>query len=124
MTKQEQNPGDVQDVAMTTEGQVQKTDFVSVPLDVPLKRGSQTIQSITIRKPNPGAMRGLNLVDISMMNVSALQKLLPRITDPALTEAEIARSLDPADLTSIGIEVVGFLLKKQDKQGFQETSTT
>lgn len=97
-----------------------KAEFVSIPLDVPLKRGNQTIGTITVRKPNPGAMRGLNLVDISMMNVSALQKLLPRITDPALTEAEISRNLDPADLTSIGVEVVGFLLKKQDREGFHE----
>jgi hypothetical protein len=44
--------------------------------------------------------------------------LLPRISDPLLTEADVA-SMDPADLTACGVEVVGFLLKKQDRQAFQ-----
>tara|TARA_R110000851_G_scaffold333531_2_gene514923 strand:+ start:3900 stop:4259 length:360 start_codon:yes stop_codon:yes gene_type:complete len=119
MTKQEQNEAEVSNTEQSDESALQTHHYATVSLDVPIKRGNQRISSITIRKPNAGAMRGLNLMDISMMNVSALQKLLPRISDPALTEAEIATSLDPADLTSIGLEVVSFLLKKQDRQGYQ-----
>lgn len=94
-------------------------EFTIVTLDVPIKRGNTIIDSVTLRRPNPGALRGLSLIDLVMMNVTALQKLLPRITQPALTENEIMVHVDPADLTAMGIEVAGFLARNKDKQAYQ-----
>lgn len=49
------------------------------------------------------------------MDVAALTKVLPRITDPALTEADV-RDMDPADLVQLGGVVAGFLLPKSARE--------
>ncbi|MDC8802551.1 phage tail assembly protein [Halomonas pacifica] len=86
-----------------------------VELDTPIKRGKQTIAAVTVRKPLSGALRGVALIDVMNLDVQALTKVLPRITDPALTEAEI-RNMDPADLVQLGSEVAGFLVAKRYKE--------
>ncbi|MFY9326426.1 MAG: phage tail assembly protein, partial [Georgfuchsia sp.] len=58
-----------------------------------------------------GELRGVTLTDLLQMDVNALTRVVPRISDPTLTEAEVAR-MDPADLVSIGSEVAGFLLPR------------
>ncbi|WP_219597452.1 phage tail assembly protein, partial [Aeromonas salmonicida] len=68
----------------------------TVTLDTPIQRGDTTITEIQLRKPKAGEMRGLNMTDVVQMDVNALTKLLPRITTPILTEAEIG-NMDPAD---------------------------
>lgn len=100
----------------TTEKQAnatQKTERV-IFLDEPIKRGEQSINQITIRKPMAGELRGVSLVDLANVNVAALQIVLPRITAPTLTAHEVGR-LDPADLLDIGAEVAAFLVKKADR---------
>lgn len=87
----------------------------TVTLETPLKRGNDEIKSIELRKPVSGELRGANLTDLLQMDVSALHKVLPRITTPSLTEAEVA-ALDPSDLLSFGSMVAGFLLPKAAKQ--------
>ncbi|WP_372941445.1 phage tail assembly protein [Shewanella sp.] len=84
----------------------------AVELDYPIKRGDKEIKTIELRKPRAGEMRGLSLTDVLQMEFNALNRLLPRITNPALTEAEIM-NLDPADLLQIGSEVTSFLLSKK-----------
>lgn len=83
-----------------------------VELDTPLTRGKTTVTDITVRKPLSGALRGVSLVDLLNMDTRSLQKVLPRITEPALTEAE-CRDLDPADLLQLGTAVSNFLLGKR-----------
>lgn len=86
----------------------------TVTLDTPLQRGKQTVTEVSVRKPKAGALRGVALTDVLQMDVTAITKVLPRITDPALTEAEI-RDMDPADLVQLGTAVAGFLLAKRFK---------
>ncbi|SHF00136.1 Phage tail assembly chaperone protein, E, or 41 or 14 [Modicisalibacter ilicicola DSM 19980] len=86
----------------------------TVELDTPIQRGKQSVATITVRKPLSGALRGVSLTDVLQMDVSALCKVLPRITDPALTDAEL-RNLDPADMVQLGGVVAGFLLPKRAK---------
>jgi len=81
----------------------------SVTLDTPIQRGEQTIASITLRKPKSGELRGCSLSDLAQLDVAALGRLLPRISSPTLTTADVD-NLDPADLMKLGAEVVGFLL--------------
>lgn len=97
----------------------QSHDFAIVTLEKPIPRGDKLISSLTVRRPNAGALRGLSLMDVATMNVTTLQKLLPRITSPTLTETDIALHLDVVDLTALGMEVASFLVKKQDRQAFQ-----
>ena len=81
--------------------------------DTPIQRGDTTITELTIRSPKKaGHLRGLNTMDIVQMNVDALIKLLPRITD--LTEKEV-NDMDPTDLLKAGVVVVGFLMGSQQE---------
>lgn len=82
-----------------------------VELDTPILRGETEITFVTVRKPQSGALRGTRLQALLDMDVNALITVLPRITTPALTTAEI-NEMDPADLVSLSVEVVTFLLKK------------
>ncbi|EPC4025570.1 phage tail assembly protein [Aeromonas salmonicida] len=84
----------------------------TVTLDQTIQRGDTTITEVQLRKPKAGEMRGLNMADVLQMDVNALTKLLPRITTPILTEAEIG-NMDPADLVQLGSEVAGFLMTKK-----------
>lgn len=84
---------------------------VTVTLDTPIKRGEQTIEKVSLRKPAAGELRGTQLHDLAMMDVVALSKVLPRISDPTLTATEI-HNLDPADFMQFAAEVAGFLTPK------------
>lgn len=87
----------------------------NVPLDTPIVRGQQTISEVVVRKPMSGSLRGVSLQDLLSMDVLALRKVLPRITTPTLTEAEVER-MDPADLVQLGVAVTGFLVQKRFKE--------
>ncbi|MNV25891.1 Phage tail protein E [compost metagenome] len=89
-----------------------------VTLDFPIRRGNQTIESITVRKPRAGALRGVTLVALTQIDVSALQVVLPRIAEPMLTAQEIA-NMDPADLMSLGATVSAFFFTKADRAAYQ-----
>lgn len=85
-----------------------------VDLDEPITRGEQTIDQVTLRKPRSGELRGVALMDIAQLDVVALQRVLPRISQPTLTEADVA-NLAPADLLALGAELAGFFERKADK---------
>ncbi|WP_338724667.1 phage tail assembly protein [Pseudomonas tolaasii] len=89
-------------------------DDNTVTLDTPIQRGTSTIASITLRKPNSGELRGVCLAELLNMDVASLLKVLPRICTPTLTAVELA-DMDPADLFILGNKVSGFLLQKQLK---------
>lgn len=79
----------------------------TVTLTAPLKRGDTKLKELALRKPATGELRGLALTDLMRMEIDALITLIPRISDPALTEDE-CRHLDVADLTNVGVEILGF----------------
>lgn len=90
------------------------SDTRTITLESPIRRGDQTIAQIDLRKPNAGALRGAKLVDLLQMDVAALTTILPRISEPSLTAADVA-NLDPADLFQCGAVVSGFLLTKAER---------
>lgn len=83
----------------------------AIELDTPVLRGKQEITAVVVRKPQSGALRGTRLQALMDMDVNAMMTVLPRVTTPALTPQEI-NEMDPADLLSLSVEVVTFLLKK------------
>ncbi|MGY2295006.1 phage tail assembly protein [Pseudomonas yamanorum] len=89
-------------------------DDNTVSLDTPIRRGTTTIDSITLRKPNSGELRGISLAELLQMDVNSLIKVLPRISTPTLTAVEIS-TMDPADLFALSTKVSGFLLQKSMK---------
>lgn len=82
-----------------------------ITLETPIKRGDQTITAITLRKPASGELRGVALADLLRMDVDALATVMPRISSPTLTKADV-HAMDPADLLQLGTRVSGFLLTK------------
>ncbi|WP_263264903.1 phage tail assembly protein [Pseudomonas sp. RIT-PI-S] len=82
-----------------------------IMLDNPIIRGSTSITEVTLRKPLSGELRGLKLVDLLNGDVNATLRLVPRISQPTLTEQEVA-SLDIADLVLCADAVAVFLQKK------------
>ena len=82
-----------------------------VDLDTPIARGDQIIASLTLRRPKSGELRGVSLVELTQMDVTAIAKVLPRICDPFLTADDIAK-LEAPDLMQIGTEIAIFLLPK------------
>lgn len=91
------------------------TNTTTITLETPIQRGTQTIEAVTLRKPNAGELRGCHLFDLARMDVAALQTVLPRITQPMLTKVDVA-NMDPADLWQMGTEVSDFLLPKALKE--------
>ncbi|MEC4767945.1 phage tail assembly protein [Halomonas sp. CUBES01] len=86
----------------------------TVELDTPLTRGETEITELRLRKPTSGELRGVSLAEVLQMQTDALITLIPRLSTPSLTAAEV-RQMDPADLVQCGGEIAGFLLTKRAK---------
>lgn len=89
--------------------------FETVPLATPIIRGETVINSITLRKPRAGELRGLTLQDLITSDITAVLKVIPRISDPVLTPPE-CDNLDPGDLTLIGGTIRGFFMTTAERQ--------
>lgn len=85
-----------------------------IDLDRPIPRGEGHINSITLRKPDAGALRGIVLSDLLRMEAGAVADLLPRITEPPLLAHEVSR-MDAADLMACAVEISNFLLPRSLK---------
>ncbi|NYA43213.1 phage tail assembly protein [Serratia fonticola] len=98
------------------------TPFTNEPitLDAPVIRGETKITTVTVNKPNTGALRGTRLQALIETDVDSLIKVLPRVTSPSLTAAEVA-NLDPADLYQLSQAVALFFLPNSVKSDFQNS---
>ncbi|CAE6923486.1 Phage-related tail protein [Pseudomonas marincola] len=83
-----------------------------ITLEEPIKRGDSQVERISLRKPAAGELRGLKLLDLLNGDVNATIRLVPRISEPTLTEQEVA-ALEPADLLSCADAIAAFLQKKE-----------
>ena len=97
------------------------TAAARITLDTPIVRGELTIDTVEVRKPKSGALRGLSLSALLNLDYGALETLLPRITNPVLSKQDVAE-LDPSDLTQLGSEVMDFLLPKDAKAALSPNS--
>lgn len=95
--------------------------LTEVSLDQAIVRGEQQIASISIRRPMAGELRGLKLSDIAQLDVIALQRLIPRITTPTLTEQDVG-SMDLADLAKVAVVIDGFFSPKPKPESDSPTA--
>lgn len=93
---------------------VQAKNPNTVILDEPIKRGNTKITEVTVSQPTAGALRGASLQAIADLDVIALQRILPRITNPTIHTEELAK-MSPADLMQLGMKVAIFLLPTADR---------
>lgn len=104
---------------MTTAEQIQNAEAITDPdvktvqFDYGFKRGETTIKEVMIRKPKTRALRGLTLSDLLQLDVDAIAKLTPRITQPSMSSNDVYE-LEPVDLTKIGKEIISFFVKTTD----------
>lgn len=86
----------------------------TITLSVPLKRGEQQITEITLHEPNAGALRGLSLGDVINAKVDAVITLIPRVSEPKITEAEM-RDMNLRDLAMLAGGISDFFLTEAEK---------
>lgn len=98
-------------------------EHTTVTLDTPIRRGESEITQVTLNKPKSGALRGASLRALLDFQTEDLMKVLPRVTEPALTDAE-ANQLDPADLIQMGAVIAGFLLTKRALSEAQDAASS
>lgn len=98
---------------------IQDPDTETVTLETPIVRGEQVINTITIRKPKTGALRGLALSDVMKLEVDAMSKLIPRVTTPTIVEHEVS-NLDLPDFINISSAVVGFFASTAEREKIKQ----
>ncbi len=91
-----------------------KTEFKTVKLDSPIKRGETKIEEIKLRKPKAGELRGLAIADLLNMDVNAVSTLLPRISDPILTKPDV-EALETENLVLLAGETTNFFIPESMK---------
>ncbi|WP_337049272.1 phage tail assembly protein [Serratia fonticola] len=94
-------------------------ESVIVTLDTPLIRGDNEITQVELTRPKSGALRGTTLADLMSLDVSALCKVLPRISSPALTPQEL-NGMNPSDLVQLGTAFLDFLLSNSVRENLPQ----
>lgn len=89
------------------------------PLEHPIMIGEERLEWLTLRLPRAGELRGLNLLDLSQLDVDTLLTLLPRISTPTILRT-FGAQLHPADLITIGKGVSGFFGSEKQRQELLE----
>ncbi len=89
----------------------------AVTLSAPITIDGQDVNEITLRKPSPGELRGLSMVDVLRMDIDTMFKLLPRITQPPLSAAQISSEIEPEDFTELASKTLLFFAKKEQLDG-------
>lgn len=87
---------------------------MTLKLSTPIKRGEEVIETVWLTPPTAGTLRGLRLMDVAQMEVTAISTLLARITNPVLLPAEIA-ALSLPDFMALSVEVAGFFVRPEDR---------
>lgn len=80
---------------------------ITVTLPVAQKIGGKQTKEVTLRKPMAGELRGLNMLDLVRMDVSAIGTVLPRISDPMIGQEDFS-TLESENLMELAGEVAGF----------------
>ncbi|WP_051145188.1 phage tail assembly protein [Thiomicrorhabdus sp. Kp2] len=80
---------------------------ITVKLPIAQKIGGNKVEKITLRKPMAGELRGLNMLDLVRMDVTAIGTVLPRISDPLITADDFA-TLESENLMELSGEIAGF----------------
>lgn len=82
----------------------------TIPLNVPLPYGEGTLDSLTLRRPAAGELRGLKLAALQNMDVDTTFALAARIAQPTVVVEQLAQ-LDPSDFVQLFMAVNDFFEK-------------
>jgi len=85
-----------------------------ITLSEPIVRGETKIDTLTLRKPKAGELRGLSIADLQNAQVTAVITLLPRISAPPITEPEAA-NMEPEDLATCAGAIIDFFMTQDQR---------
>ncbi len=88
------------------------TQGVSHKLATPIVLGNETIETLYIRRPKPGDLRGLKLYAFANAETDEVLTVLPRISTPHVPEEILAEQLNAVDLFGLADTVATFLARK------------
>ena len=88
----------------------------SVKLSEPVTIDGNEVTEINLRKPRAGEMRGMKLTDVLQMDTMTMIKLLPRISSPPLSEAQVA-NMEVEDFTDLASKTVLFFVRQEQLDG-------
>lgn len=94
---------------------------VTVTLQDPIEREGGPVSKLTLRKPRAGELRGMKLSELVTADIGAVIDLLPRISDPFITQQEAA-GLSSEDIAEIAGTIVGFFLNQAQRAAVQQMS--
>lgn len=98
----------------TTDSAAPARSIATVTLVHPVKRDGGNVDTLQLRKPKAGELRGLSLQALLQSDIDTLINLLPRITEPPLIDHEVAQ-LEAEDLAEIGGTIFGFFMTPAQK---------
>lgn len=96
--------------------QTRRMATARVLLEEPIEREGGRIEALTLRKPRAGELRGLKVGDLATGDIAAVIDVLPRISDPFITQAEAA-DLSMPDISEIAGTIMGFFMT-QDQMAY------
>ena len=88
---------------------------VTIPLAEPIRREGGDITELTLRKPKPGELRGLEMSDLVSGDINAILALVPRIASPHIG-ADEAAEMDLGDFAQVTGAVRGFFMTKVEQE--------
>lgn len=97
--------------------------MIELDLSEPLDAPDGPITRVELVRPSVGQLRGLQLSMVQMQDVSAMMKLLPRITRPALTPDQVA-ALAPADFAAMCNQVSLFFMSPEQAEAVRLMQTS
>ncbi len=95
----------------------EQTPETTVTLSAPVMVDGEEVSRISLRGPKAGELRGVRL---TQMDTDALMKLLPRITQPPLSGAQLS-GLKLSDFFALAAPAVGFLMPSDQFRQLRET---
>lgn len=87
-------------------------DLFQATLQEPVEIDGAPVTEITLRRPKAGELRGLSVSALMQLDVTAMLKVLPRITVPPVP-AHALEGMDPADFTDLATRVSLFFVKRR-----------
>lgn len=89
----------------------------------PIKRGDDEVTGFDIRRPKAGELRGVKVLDLMHMDVAAVSEVLPRISVPPLSAAEVA-DLDIFSFGEAAGHISNFFTVEPEKKVNNSSSPT
>ncbi len=85
-------------------------ELTKIELPTPIIIGEKQYETLAVRKPKAGDLRGLQTADILHMNINSFAELIPRISVTPSMNKNLFYDLESENLTVIQAKVVDFFV--------------